>query len=226
MRRAIARSGSATWPGVTTLTAPTACGTAVTRCVAGRRTCPPPNAEARSGRGRPASRGRPLAETAATSCAGRSTGPGCVHSPSPPRAAACGDRFPTGERRAVGRLGAHWMGLKPILRTVWTVPGQRPLAPVEQRYEGRSLVGFVHPASGRTVWQLATTVTSALFAVKRDAFARDRRGSTQTERARARRHGLACQSPGAGARTCAPAVPAAPFPSSCSRPSTFRTLGR
>jgi transposase len=68
----------------------------------------------------------------------------------------------------------HRIGLKPILRKVWTVLGQRPqrpIAPVEHRYARRYLVGFVHPASGRTVWHLATTVNSALFSVELQAFA-------------------------------------------------------
>jgi hypothetical protein len=47
------------------------------------------------------------------------------------------------------------IGLKPILQRVWTLPGQRAIAPVEHRYAWRYLVGFVHPASGRTVWHLA-----------------------------------------------------------------------
>jgi transposase len=70
----------------------------------------------------------------------------------------------------------HRIGLKPILRKVWTLPtcpGQRPLAPVEHRYAWRYLVGFVHPASGRTVWHLATTVNIELFSVELDAFARE-----------------------------------------------------
>jgi hypothetical protein len=61
--------------------------------------------------------------------------------------------------------------LKPILRKVWTLPGQRPFAPVEHRYAWRYLVGFVHPASGRTVWHLATTVSIELFSVELAAFA-------------------------------------------------------
>jgi hypothetical protein len=65
----------------------------------------------------------------------------------------------------------HRIGLKPILRTVWTLPGQRPLAPVEQRYAWRYLVGFAHLASGRTVWHLATTVNIELFSVELEAFA-------------------------------------------------------
>jgi hypothetical protein len=48
-----------------------------------------------------------------------------------------------------------------------------PLAPVQHRFESRYLVSFVHPASGRTVWHLATTVNIALFSVELDAFAHE-----------------------------------------------------
>jgi transposase len=65
----------------------------------------------------------------------------------------------------------HRTGLKPILRKVWTLPGQRPIAPVEHRYAWRYLVGFVHPASGRTMWHLAPTVNIELFSVELEAFA-------------------------------------------------------
>jgi transposase len=66
----------------------------------------------------------------------------------------------------------HRIGLKPILRKVWTLPGQRPNALVEHRYEWRYLVGFVQPASGRTVFHLASTVNIPLFEVELAAFAR------------------------------------------------------
>jgi transposase len=65
----------------------------------------------------------------------------------------------------------HRIGLKPILRKVWTLPGQRPIAPVEHRYDWRYLVGFVHPASGRPVWHLATTVNIPLFETELAPFA-------------------------------------------------------
>jgi transposase len=65
----------------------------------------------------------------------------------------------------------HRIGLKPILRKIWCFDGQRPLAPVEHRYAWRYLVGFVHPASGRTVFHLATTVSIALFETELTAFA-------------------------------------------------------
>ena len=66
----------------------------------------------------------------------------------------------------------HRIGLKPLLRRVWAPRGQRPVARVRHRFAWRYLVGFVHPASGRTVFHLATSVSIALFAVELAAFAR------------------------------------------------------
>ncbi len=66
----------------------------------------------------------------------------------------------------------HRIGLKPLLQKVWCVDGQRPLAPVQHRYAWRYLVGFVHPASGRTVFHLATSVSIPLFEAELAAFAR------------------------------------------------------
>jgi transposase len=66
----------------------------------------------------------------------------------------------------------HRIGLKPILKKVWCFGGKRPLAPVQHRYEWRYLVGFVHPASGRTLWHLATSVSIPLFEAELAAFAR------------------------------------------------------
>ena len=70
-------------------------------------------------------------------------------------------------------MDEHRIGLKPILRKVWTLPGRRPLAPVQHRYQWRYLVGFVHPASaGRTVFHRASTVNIDLFSLELEAFAR------------------------------------------------------
>jgi len=66
----------------------------------------------------------------------------------------------------------HRSGLKPLLRRIWAPIGQRPLAPVRHRFEWRYLVGFVHPASGRTLFHLATSVSIPLFEVELAAFAR------------------------------------------------------
>jgi transposase len=67
------------------------------------------------------------------------------------------------------------MGLKPLLRRVWAPMGQRPVATVQQRFAWRYLVGFVHPASGRTFFHLAhlpTTVSIPVFEGELAAFAR------------------------------------------------------
>jgi hypothetical protein len=60
-------------------------------------------------------------------------------------------------------MDEHRIGLKPILKKVWCFDGRRPLAPVQHRFDWRYLVGFVHPASGRTIFHLATTVSIPLF---------------------------------------------------------------
>lgn len=65
----------------------------------------------------------------------------------------------------------HRIGLKPVLQKLWCVDGRRPLAPVQHRFAWRYLVGFVHPASGRAVFHLASTVSIALFEVELAAFA-------------------------------------------------------
>ena len=46
-----------------------------------------------------------------------------------------------------------------------------PLAPVEHRYAWRYLVGFVHPASGRTIFHLASGVSIPLFEAELAALA-------------------------------------------------------
>jgi hypothetical protein len=66
----------------------------------------------------------------------------------------------------------HRIGLKPLLRRIWAPIGQRPVAPVQHRYAWRYLVGFVHPASGRTLFHLATSVSIPLFEADLAAFAR------------------------------------------------------
>jgi transposase len=62
--------------------------------------------------------------------------------------------------------------LKPLLRRVWAPIGQRPTAVVQHRFAWRYLVGFVHPASGRTFFHLATTVSIPVFEVELAEFAR------------------------------------------------------
>lgn len=63
--------------------------------------------------------------------------------------------------------------MKPILQKVWCFEGQRPVAPVEHRYDWRYLVGFVQPSSGRTVFHLASSVSIPLFEAELAAFAEE-----------------------------------------------------
>jgi transposase len=67
----------------------------------------------------------------------------------------------------------HRIGLKPLLRRVWTpAGGPRPHAVVQHRFAWRYLVGFVHLASGRTYFHLASAVSIAVFEAELAAFAR------------------------------------------------------
>ena len=66
----------------------------------------------------------------------------------------------------------HRIGLKPVQRRVWAPTGQRPTAIVQHRFAWRYVVGFVHPASGRTFFHLATSVSIPLFEAELSAFAR------------------------------------------------------
>jgi hypothetical protein len=65
----------------------------------------------------------------------------------------------------------HRIGLKPILRHVWSPRGQRPRATVQHRYQWRYLYAFVHPPSGRTVWLVLPTVSVAAFTIALAEFA-------------------------------------------------------
>ncbi|HEV8191471.1 MAG TPA: IS630 family transposase, partial [Ktedonobacterales bacterium] len=50
--------------------------------------------------------------------------------------------------------------------------GSGPITTVQHRFAWRYLVGVVHPASGRTVFHLATTVSIPVFEVELAEFAR------------------------------------------------------
>ncbi len=54
----------------------------------------------------------------------------------------------------------HRVGLKPILRRVWTPVGTRPVVPVQPRYEWVWVYGFAQPASGATEWFLLPRVNT------------------------------------------------------------------
>ena len=85
---------------------------------------------------------------------------------------------------------------------------------MQHRYEWRYLVGFVHPASGRTVFHLATSVSMPLFEAELAAFAHQPSGpiAKQADRAGLGSRRLAQHPTPARARPPPPALPAAVFP--------------
>ena len=73
----------------------------------------------------------------------------------------------------------HRVGLKPILRKVWSPVGTRPTAVVEHRYEWLYVYGFVNPNSGDTSWYLIPRVNTDWFNVVLEAFAQEVGASEQ-----------------------------------------------
>ena len=64
------------------------------------------------------------------------------------------------------------LGLKPIVRKVWALRGQRPLARNRTRYEWLYGYGFVRPAKGQSYWLVVPTVTTAVMRLALAEFAR------------------------------------------------------
>jgi len=60
-------------------------------------------------------------------------------------------------------MDEHRIGLKPITRGVWAPIGQRPIAFGHHRFEWLYVTGFVEPASGHTVWNVANAVCKEMF---------------------------------------------------------------
>lgn len=65
----------------------------------------------------------------------------------------------------------HRVGLKPILRKVWSPRGERPIALVQPRYEWLYVYGFVEPKTGRTFWYLIPRVNTKWFNLVLKTFA-------------------------------------------------------
>lgn len=63
----------------------------------------------------------------------------------------------------VWTMDEHRIGLKPIVRRVWTKRGQRRIAPVRHRYQWMYVYGFVCPQTGATEWWLLPTVSIDCF---------------------------------------------------------------
>jgi transposase len=65
------------------------------------------------------------------------------------------------------------LGLKPIVRKVWSPVGQRPLVLVHQRYEWTYLYAFAHPTSGEVHWLILPTVSAQVFSLALENFAKE-----------------------------------------------------
>jgi hypothetical protein len=102
--------------------------------------------------------------------------PGALHNKLRPLISEVATVFPHAHVE-LWTVDEHGIGLRPILRRVCAPKGQQPVAPIKHRGDWRYLVGFVHPASGRTLYRLATTVSTPHFEADLAAFARQVRAS-------------------------------------------------
>jgi transposase len=65
----------------------------------------------------------------------------------------------------------HRVGLKPILKKVWSPIGTRPTAIVQHQYEWLYVYGFVEPKSGKTLWYLIPRVNTIWMNLVLETFA-------------------------------------------------------
>lgn len=63
------------------------------------------------------------------------------------------------------------LGLKPIIRRVWTKCGERPKAVCQIRYEWTYVYGFVRPSTGETHWLILPHVSRECFDIALQRFA-------------------------------------------------------
>jgi hypothetical protein len=73
----------------------------------------------------------------------------------------------------------HRLGLKPIIRKVWSPIGERPLVEVHQRYEWTYLYSFVRPKTGEVHWLILPTVNARVFSIALEHFARQMGAGTR-----------------------------------------------
>jgi transposase len=65
------------------------------------------------------------------------------------------------------------LGLKPIVRRVWSPVGRRPIVKVHQRYKWSYLYAFAHPNSGDLHWLILPRVDAEAFSVALENFAEE-----------------------------------------------------
>jgi hypothetical protein len=78
-----------------------------------------------------------------------------------------------GQTAALWTEDEHRLGLLPVIRRVWAVRGQRPLAPVSRRYQWSYVYGFVRPDTGQSWWCVLPTVSLPAMRLALAAFAHD-----------------------------------------------------
>lgn len=82
------------------------------------------------------------------------------------------ERYPTAKVE-VWCEDEHRLGLKPILRKVWSPVGERPHVKVHQRYQWTYLYAFARPKSGEVYWLILPTVNAEVFSLALEHFARE-----------------------------------------------------
>ena len=70
-------------------------------------------------------------------------------------------------------MDEHRLGLKPVLRRVWALRGQRPVVPVYHRYQWLYGYCFVRPATGQSCWLILPTVNAQVFSLALAHFAKE-----------------------------------------------------
>ena len=76
----------------------------------------------------------------------------------------------------------HRLGLKPIIRKVWSPVGERPLVEVHQRYEWTYLYAFARPKTGEVHWLILPTVSAEVFSMALENFAKEVVGAGKRKR--------------------------------------------
>jgi hypothetical protein len=70
-------------------------------------------------------------------------------------------------------MDEHRLGLKPVLRRVWALRGQRPVVPVYHRSQWLYVYCFVRPATGQSCWLILPTVNAQVFSLALAHFAKE-----------------------------------------------------
>ncbi|MCA1729253.1 MAG: IS630 family transposase [Actinobacteria bacterium] len=89
------------------------------------------------------------------------------------RVARLKEAYPTATKVELWCEDEHRLGLKPIIRKVWSPIGERPLVKVHQRYEWTYLYAFARPKTGEVHWLILPTVNAEVFSLALENFARE-----------------------------------------------------